>query len=206
MVRFLVAALVACSQPQHTEAPVASTPIEDIEEGTFLAVLEPDKPFEVTVESGGMESRFSHSRCAYWEWLYADREKGKLSVWSSPYSSEAPLTLVAGGKRVVLSFRSMRAFLEPSFEHEFKAGDADVPDVVAKAMVKDGVASKYVAEWCVAVGKTYTAAAHDDEFEGPGEGDTIETRTNRVLYVSDRAIVRGRPMGEMTPAYRDWTY
>lgn len=80
MVRFLVAALVACSQPHRTEAPVASTPIEDVEAGAFLAALEPGKPFEVKVEGDGMESRFSHSRCAYWEWLYADRENGKLSV------------------------------------------------------------------------------------------------------------------------------
>lgn len=196
----LVAA-AAAAQPAESQAMNQPTAEQ------LLRSRAPGEAFEVRIEGKGVESFLKPVRCGYFEWIYGQVEGGKLVSHSVGYQSREPLTLAVGDQRVQLDPSLLRAYLAPSYEREYGAGEMTAPEVV-KNYLAEGHPKAYVAEYCLELGRTYHALVHEDRVTLPPEtrGQAPRVSGRRVLWLSDRPFVGGKPQCEPTPAYRTWTY
>ncbi|MGC4121344.1 MAG: hypothetical protein QM765_43560 [Myxococcales bacterium] len=178
-----------------------------VSEDDFLKAHPIGAPFEVEVD-GDQQSFLGKVQCAYWEWIYGVKEGGRLDSYTIAFHSDAPLLLLADGKRTALPFNRVRVYAAPAFEKEFKAGDKTAPEVVQEQIEK---AKKpiYVAEYRLQAGKKFHAVVFEDVYrlppEGPGKPPRQGKRT--VLRISDKPFKQdGAPQGEATPGFRHWVY
>lgn len=183
-----------------------SPPVQLVSDEEFLQAFAGRDGFEVEVD-GDQQSFLGKARCAYWEWIYGTRVDGKLASWSIAYASEAPLQLLAGGKRTSMPRNRVRVYAAPSWEKELEPGDQSAPEVVQRAMAAEKTPI-YVAEFRLEAGKRYHALVHRDAYhlppQGPGKPPRSASRT--VLRLSDKPFEDGKPASEITPAYKGWTY
>ncbi len=192
--------------PRSDERSPMSTDTKIVTEEDFLASLEPGESVEVKVLGPSQPSFLKQASCGYFEWSYGQREGEQLVSYSVAYASTAKVVLAAGGARVELEPRRLRLYLQPSFQRSYTRHDAKVPEVVAQYLTEHP--SAWAGEYCLEVGKSYFAAAHDDTYKLPPEGPGQPPRkgTRRVLRVSDAPFKGGEPQGELTPGFRGWTY
>ena len=162
-------------------------------------------PFELKIVGDGEETFLGHARAGYWEWIYGERESGKLTTYSVGYHSEKPFQIEVEKRRFTVSPRKIRAFLAPSLEQEFGPKDASTPEGLKEEIRKSGKPVA-VAEYRLEIGKTYFGLAHTEHMKLPpqGEGRPPSGVKRAVLWISDRPFVEGRPPGELTPVYRGW--
>lgn len=230
----LLAPLAACARSvTPKEAAATSTPAsasatssassetvmklpepEPTEAETFLAAHAETGVFRVRLVGKGEESLLAHARCAYFEWAYGDADDASYAIG---YRSEAPLAVVAfvpaaeGKPAVVQSFelstRKLRPYVAPSFARALKPGDKPIPEPVAELFAK-GAKRASLTEHCLAIDHDYQAIVRIETYRLPprGPGAKPGRGTNRVLVVSDRPFVDGKPAGEVTPAFRNWSY
>jgi hypothetical protein len=199
----------AARTQSRTPEATKESPVSNAGPVTLEAFLKnrPAGPFEVRIGGTGADSFLKRTRCGYWEWTYGERHEGKLASYTVVYHSEAPLFLDVDGKTLEVSARKIRTYLTPSFERDYAVGDLAAPEIV-RARMKEEKKGLYAAEHCLEVGKTYHALVRDDEYLLPPDGPGSAPRTghNRVLLISDRPFVDGKPVGEVTPGFRGWSY
>jgi hypothetical protein len=200
----------ATTEPSMRKStPDAEPAAEPVEGEAFLAAHETDEAFEIRFASPKLDGYLSKKRCAYFEWAHG--EGRDLSTYDRGFHSEGDVEVLAtaGARtfRFALSTRKLRPYLTPSFDRQAHAGEAWVPVVVAEELAK-AKAPVWVVEHCLALDARYQARVYVETYSLPprGPGQPPGRGRNRVLQVSDRPFVDGRPQGEVTPAFRRWSY
>lgn len=178
-----------------------------VSEDEFIKAHPVGEPFEVEVD-GDQQSFLGKVQCAYWEWVYGIKEGGQLASYTVAYHSDAPLLLLADGKRTAMPHNRVRVHVAPALEKEFKAGDKSAPEVVQEKIAEEKKPVA-VAEYRLQAGKKAHAIVHEDVYrlppDGPGKPPREGKRT--VLRLSDKPFKKdGTPAVEATPGYRHWTY
>ena len=178
-----------------------------VNEDEFIKAHPIGEAFEVEVD-GDQQSFLCRVQCAYWEWVFGVKEGGQLASYTIAYHSEAPLLLLADGKRTAMPVNRVRVYVAAAVEKEFKAGDKSAPEVVQEkiAQVKKPV---FAAEYRLQAGKKLHAVVFEDVYRLPPEGPGKPPRQGRrtVLRISDQPFKKdGEPAVEATPGYRHWVY
>lgn len=177
-----------------------------VSEEQFLAAHAPGEPFLVEVD-GDQTSFLGKLRCAYFEWIYGLAEAGKFVSYSVAYHSDAPLRLLADGKRTTLPANRVRVYVDAAIEKEYQAGDPSAPDVVREKIARENGRPVCVAEYRLESGKKYHAVVHEDRFTmSPAGTGKPRQGTRSVLRISNQPFKDGAPQVEATPVYRNWTY
>lgn len=200
---------------------VASTPVEpppmvrppaaleDADGEALLAAHESDPPFQIRFEGPPLEGQLSKKPCAYYEWTHG--EGRDPSSYARGFQSDGQLVAAVriGGLpfRVGFSWRKLRPYVAPSFERQARFGEPWVPSVV-RADLGGATQPVWVLEHCLEIGADYYARVGVETYSLPprGPGQRPGQGRNRVLLVSDRPFVDGRPQGGLTPGFRAWSY
>jgi hypothetical protein len=201
----------ASALPATTVAPpVPTAPLsEDADGEALFTAYEKDAPFPIRFEGPPLEGYLSKKPCAYFEWTHG--EGRELASPVRGWQSDGQLVAVAriGGLpfRIGFSWRKLRPYLAPSFEREARLGDPWVPSNVREDLGK-ATRPIWVVEHCLEIGADYWARVNVETYTLPSRvpGQPPVTVHSRVLLVSDRPFVDGRPVGQVTPGFRAWSY
>lgn len=164
-----------------------------------------DEQFTVEIDGGEDEACFSGEKYVYYECVVFVGEDDIHSAYQTPYVSEGDLFLSYKDMRISVNFRRIRTFLAPGFEKLYDHSNLDEAPPMAKEVIEEEGGRAMLSEYGLKQGGKYYCHLHYDHYlvDGP-EGPV--TRTNAILWISDREFVDGEPQVRLTPGYQGWTY
>ena len=204
----LLAGATACAGPKPSARATPEKKMATVTQSPeqFFARRPAGEPFELRVGGATHQSFWKKAACAYSEWSFGSRENGNLASFSVGEKKGEALLLIDEGNDATVPVRELRLYLQPAFERTLAKGQSDLPEELQQ-LVEQGEIN-YLAEYCLEPGRTYHAMFREERYPLPpaGPGGQPRESTNKVLVLSDRPFVDGKPQGEPIPSYRNWTY
>ncbi|MCE9599483.1 MAG: hypothetical protein K8S54_16090 [Spirochaetia bacterium] len=165
---------------------------------------------EVTFTGPSLKSYPSQEECVYFEWAYGNKVatdgESAWAEYSVGFQSDSKITLQSSIGQMQLSRNEMRLFLSPEISRIYNHKEQSrAPEATLAWIAENG--SVAVEEYMLFSDRTYFAVLHVDTYNLPPDGAGPPRRgQKKLLWISDRPFLNGKPVAPMTPAYRGWTY
>lgn len=196
----LFAVLCGCQSAPESAGPkpeAGTNAMKEISSSEFLNLFEDKGTFPVTVLSDAGQSGLSGKRYAYFEMSAFSAQRTTHSILTH---SDSDILIGEGLFRTRISYRSVRTYLEPSYQKVFEEpGNNPIP----KDLFEQGPVT--VEEYGLVQNRQYYAKIHKESYRLPPRepGGEPVAKTKTVLLISDRSDFSD---ARLTPLYRGWTY
>ena len=165
----------------------------------LIEALEQQPGTRVTVGGAAGKAPWSRAGCVYWEWVAGEPDGDELASIEDQNHLGDVLELQLEGGMAKVHLNSIRLHQKPSFDQTFARAEDVKPGKLAGDIPEDSYPLR-VVEHCLSAGtELYThVEAVDLPMPPAGPGESAETKTQRILHLSEAPFEDGKTSVEMT--------